>query len=45
MGRQSYSNRTETYQVKQISTSFLKKHGFFNDGIESGKEVDICFTW
>ncbi len=36
MGRQSYSNKTETYQVKQISTSFLKKHGFFEDGMESG---------
>ena len=36
MGRQSYSNRTETYQVKQISIFFLRRQGFLNEGWRFG---------
>lgn len=42
MGRWSYSGRQEADALKQVSVSFLKKHGYLNPGWRSG---NITWSW
>lgn len=42
MGRWSYSSRQEADGLKQVNVSFLKKHGYFNRGWESGT---LTWSW
>ena len=42
MGRWSYSGRQEADSLKQVSVSFLKKHGYLNPGWTSG---NITWSW